>query len=193
MKKCLLLFITLYVSTQCVKAQADQSFKPFKVTMGLGKVIDFSQKAGIIINWEPSYTIAQHYKLGINMEYAHRYMKSVGSVVYTFDYYLTQSNRFRPFAGMGIGHYIMNEDLGCSGGPSTNSTLRNTNPTGERFRIGFESGHLRLAFEYNFIQKTYVSDMDASGKTLATAAYDNAYMGIKLGINIGGGLKKRAK
>ncbi len=193
MKKGILLFMIIFIGIQYLQAQTLESFKPFKINLGIGHVIDFSRQGGIIINFEPGYTIANHYKLGVNLEYAHRYMKTATSVVYTFDYYLNQSNRFRLFGGVGLGNYTMNEDAGCGGGPSTVLTVRKTNPTGEKFRIGFESGHFRLAFEYNLIQKTYVSDLDGNGKTLATVAYDNAYAGIKLGVNIGGGLKKQVK
>jgi outer membrane protein W len=193
MKKWTLVFVTIFISTQCLQAQTTRAYKAFKVTIGMGKVIDFAHDNGGVYYWEPSYTIAQKYKLGINLEYANRYMKNISSAAYMFDYYIKNLGEFRPFAGVGIGTYHVVENAGCGGGPATVSTVRNTNPTAEKFRLGFDLEFVHFAIEYNLIQKTYVSDVDASGKTLATAAYDNAYMGIKLGINIGGGLKKQTK
>ena len=172
-------------------AQANQDFKPFKVDIGLGGAAQPYQPGGLLIYMEPSYSFTDYFKTGIRLEQAILSMKDIGSSALTFDYYFTNNDVFRPFAGGGFGYYNTSAYGGCDPGPTTIKTVRNTKNSGAFLRTGFEVGHFRLGIEYDFVPSTYVSAVNAEGHATSTVIYKNGYFGFKAGICIGGGRKKK--
>ena len=53
-------------------------------------------------------------------------------------------------------------------------------------RTGIEMKHLRLGVEYNIVPKTTFTGFDGNGDP-AKLTSKNGYLGIKLGVCIGGG------
>lgn len=193
MKNFTLFLFTCLISSQLVKAQSNQIFKPFKVNIGIGKGMQFSEPGGAIFFMEPSYCFANKYKAGVKLEIARLSMKNISSTVFTFDHYFARSYSFSPFIGGGLGSYNVDESGGCGPGPSTIKIVSNTKHLGGMIRTGFETEFFRLGIEYSFVPTTFVSALDANGKVTNTVGYRNGYFGFKLGFNIGGGIKKHLK
>src|SRR6476661_7101354 len=95
-----------------------QTFKPFKVDLATGYAVPSGKgsKGGIVLAIEPKYAINDNISLGLRMEAAitaRGYVasngqevsgdvKASGSYLATGDYYFN-TNKFRPFVGMGVG------------------------------------------------------------------------------------------
>ena len=156
----------------------DQVFKKFKVDVSLGYAIPQTshgagRNAGFLFAIEPKYAVMDQLSVGLRLEGAA--MVNVdeagetgnaqvnASYLATGDYYFS-NNKFRPFLGAGIGVYSY-------ANLSTEDDVPTSSSFGAMARGGFEYGHLRLGIEYNFVS-------DKSG-----------YLGLKLGVVIGGGRK----
>ncbi|HEV3413194.1 MAG TPA: hypothetical protein VG101_11980 [Puia sp.] len=87
------------------------------------------------------------------------------------DYYFTNGG-FRPFIGAGAGVYTT-AAIDSSTSNSSISSIPSASQFGYMARVGFEVGHLRVGAEYNFV------------------ASNASYLGLKIGVCIGGGRKKR--
>ena len=165
-------------------AQAEQTFKPFKVDIALGYALPSGEgsKAGALFAIEPKYALNDNLAIGLRMEAAltaqastsamsDADVKASSSYLATVDYYLN-TNSFRPFLGAGAGIFT-NASAQANTASETTSDVK----TGSRFgftpRIGFETGHFRTAIEYNFAGKT--------------ANINHNYLGIKIGFFLGGG------
>ncbi len=97
------------------------------------------------------------------------YVTAIGSYLATGDYYLNTNTTLRPFAGVGLGLFRhASADLST---PNEDIPVRSN--FGFAPRIGIELAHFRTALEYNFAGKT--------------AGISNNYLGIKIGVVIGGG------
>jgi len=172
------------VSAQKEKS-GEQVFKKFKTDISLGYAIPQSSgsaggtKAGAVFVIEPKYAVLQQLSIGLRMEaavtanvdFAGETGSAKGNLSYllTGDYYFT-NKRFRPFGGAGAGMFTT-----ASVDEKTSATSVSQIPSSSKFgfmaRTGFEYGHLRIGLEYNFVA-------DKAG-----------YLGIKLGVCIGGGRK----
>jgi outer membrane protein W len=165
----------------------DYSFKRFKVDLAAGYGIPegFGSKAGAILALEPKYALTDNITVGLRFEAAvlSRVLMDVdgnyfedgdvsasASYLATTDYYFN-TNKFRPFLGLGAGVF-RSASANLSGG--TDETL-NSSHFGFMPRAGFEWGHFRTAIEY-----------DLAGKT---GEFSNNYLGIKIGFFFGGGRK----
>jgi len=190
MRKYLLLVLIYLFLAPKPYAQVSQSITPFKVDLGYGVAFGTPGGKGMLLYLEPSYTIANRYKMGLRFEQALESMKNTGSYGLTFDYYLTSKPSFRLFAGGGYGYYNSNPTGGCDPGYTTTQIITTTKRTGGMLRLGFESAHFRLGLEYNFAPSTYVTVMGSTDQTNSTAVYKNEYLGLKAGILIGGHKKK---
>ena len=160
-------------------AQAEQTFKPFKVDIAVGYALPSGEgsKAGALIAIEPKYALNDNLALGLRLETAltaqsdvsttsgNADVKGSASYLATVDYYLN-TNSFRPFVGAGAGIFS-----NASANANTNTETTSDVKAGSRFgytpRIGFETGHFRAAVEYN-----------VAGKT---ASVNHNYIGFKLG------------
>lgn len=169
-------------------AQDGTSFKPFKVDLATGYAIPSGSgsKGGIVLALEPKYAINNNITVGLRMEAALTARASVdangeavsgdvkasGSYLATGDYYFN-TNKFRPFAGLGAGLYKLASVEFKSDQDVTEGDVKSGSKFGAAPRVGFEFGHFRTAIEYNLIGKT--------------EKLNNNYLSIKLGFFIGGG------
>ena len=176
-------------------------FKKFKVDVSLGYALPTSSgggsKGGVLFAIEPKYAVINQLSIGLRMEAAvtvsgisvssgtlsnNASAKASGSYILTADYYFT-NNDLRPFLGAGAGLFTTaGADLN-----SNNSNVGSDTKFGGIVRGGIEYKHLRLGVEYNLIGKTTVP----ASTNPVSPAYDikNGYIGIKLGVCIGGGRK----
>lgn len=164
----------------------DLTFKPFKVDVSLGYATPSSgegAKGGALFVIEPKYAINDNISLGLRLESALMVraseddnqdisgdVKASGSYLATADYYFN-TNDFRPFVGVGAGLFqTATADLSTV---TTEEDINAENKFGVAPRAGFEYKHLRFGIEYNIAGKT--------------GNINNNYLGIKLGVLIGGG------
>ena len=190
MKKFILLsfFMSLFVLSYAQeKAETGtRIFKKFKTDISFGYALQQGSgqttgtKGGALFAIEPKYAVTDDIAIGLRMEAAvtanidqtgNSSSSAKGNLSYllTTDYYFT-NKKFRPFGGVGAGMFTT-----ASVNDKTIITSAKDIPQTTKFgfmaRTGFEYGHLRMGVEYNFVA-------DKAG-----------YLGIKLGICIGGGRK----
>jgi hypothetical protein len=160
-------------------------FKPFKVDFATGYAIPggSGSKGGVLFAIEPKYALNDNITVGIRFEGAVMArattvngqeftgdVKASGSYLATGDYYFN-TNKFRPFAGVGVGIY--NNASGSFSSGTNTGTIEGGTVFGGAPRAGFEFGHFRMAVEYNLMGKS--------------GTINNNYLGIKLGFFAGGG------
>ena len=183
MRQLLLLSITILSGQLCMAQESNSGrvFKKFKTDVSFGYTIPKGSQSdgGALFAIEPKYAITDQINVGLRLEVAvtvnidkignESNATGNGSYLLTGDYYFN-TNKFRPFVGIGGGLYSTatvdeNTILTAGGDIPTDSNF------GFMARTGFEYGHLRLGVEYNFLQK------------------NTGYLGLKLGVVIGGGRK----
>ncbi|WP_020600633.1 outer membrane beta-barrel protein [Spirosoma panaciterrae] len=175
-----------------------QSFKPFKVNLSLGmaKPLASGVSGGVLFAIEPKYGLNDHVDLGLRMEWAvvargvvsnnntvTGDVGAFGSYLLTGNYLFGSSNT-RPFIGLGAGVYSV-----ASAGTITvidgqspkDVNLAAETKFGGMIRAGLKTGHFVIAAEYNAVPTT------TNKLTNTTIDSKNAYLGIKLGFDIGGG------
>lgn len=196
--KILLTFFTLTLSLSLfaqVKYEIEHHYKPFKVDAGLGyaRPAGKGAKAGVLLYMEPKVNVLDRISVGIRTEATAMARGNIDrngtefsgngeaglslSFLGTADYYFT--NRLvRPYIGGGAGIYNL---VGIEGTTNGGGTV--TIPTETKFggmaRIGVEIWHIRAGLEYNFVSKT--------------GLINNNYLGLKIGIVFGGGVKDQYK
>ena len=178
-----------------------QEYKPFKVNVSVGyaKALGQGLSGGVLFAVEPKYGLSDHLDLGLRLESAiiargitlsnnnqtftgKASGFSSGLVTAT---YLFGSGNFRPFLGLGAGVFSLGESdtFTVTNGQSApeNVAFTTTTKFGGMVRAGFKTGHFLAAVEYNAVPTTTVQ--------LTNTAIDskNAYLGIKVGFDIGGG------
>ena len=176
----------LAISTAILaNAQAEQTFKPFKVDIASGYALPSGEgaKAGGLFAIEPKYALNDNFTVGLRAELAltvqgtmggeavNADVKGSGSYLGTLDYYFN-TNSFRPFVGAGAGIFT-NASANANSSTQTSSDVKSGSRFGFTPRAGFETGHFRLAVEYN-----------VAGKTLNV---NHNYIGMKIGFFLGGG------
>jgi outer membrane protein W len=190
---CFLVALAIAHFSLAQSSDTDPIFKKFKVDVSLGYTVPTGSSpganfsGGVLFAIEPKYAPIDPLAIGIRFEEAaivHEYNNNnsnnsnqsngIGnlSMLATGDYYFTNTG-FRPFIGAGAGVFVVeNVDSSYINGNST------TIPTASRFgfmvRGGFEASHFRLGIEYNIV------GLNAS------------YLGLKVGVCIGGGRKNPA-
>jgi hypothetical protein len=199
-----LLLFALLSATVCFSQKLyDREFKPFKMDFGVGYAMlrGIDIKGGPIFSIEPKYAFTgDAFTFGLRLQGA---MLKLGgssptaansgnnnggsnataggatinnaqvnahiSASLTCDRYF--SNMYvRPFVGAGPGFYSVATETGKSQGALL-AEYAFSNQFGFMFRGGVEWGHVRGSVEYNFVNSETMS----------------GYMGIKLGIFLGGG------
>ncbi|MEO6731222.1 MAG: hypothetical protein ABIN01_08390 [Ferruginibacter sp.] len=170
----------LILSVQLSNAQdgGDRVFKKFKTDVSLGYAIPEGSgtKGGVLFVIEPKFAIIDKLSVGLRMEAAGLAnvdlagetgtVRILSSYLATSDYYFT-TNKFRPFVGAGAGIFTMaSYDI-----EGSTQEVPSTSDFGFMTRAGFEAGHFRLGGEYNFLKNK------------------GGYIGIKVGVCIGGGEK----
>lgn len=201
MKKVLLLSsVFLLALTASSNAQDEGEFKPFKVDVSLGYAIPTGgagAKGGLLFVIEPKYALLSQLSLGLRMETAvmlsgvnmstgetgeNSSAKAAVSFLATGDYYFN-NNDFRPFAGAGAGVFTTAGVAIDSDNPNISEGTK----FGGMIRAGFEYRHFRFGAEYNLIAKSEVAPSSSTANDGYTVKH--AYIGIKLGVCIGGGRK----
>jgi Outer membrane protein beta-barrel domain len=193
-KNCLLLILGTSMSFYAI-AQSDN--KPFKVDVSAGYAITSGSgsKGGVLFVVEPKYAVMPNLSLGLRLETAvvARFdgydqngdpqdvsVKASASYLATGDYYFNDNYSFHPFVGAGVGVFTLASASSNSDGVSTGSKF------GGMIRAGIEVSHFRFGIEYNIIPKTTFDGFDNNGDP-ATLTSKNGYIGIKLGVCLGGG------
>ncbi|TMI80175.1 MAG: hypothetical protein E6H10_14215 [Bacteroidetes bacterium] len=191
----LLTGILFYSST------AQTNLRPFKVDLGIGYAIPggAGAKGGVLFVIEPKYAVIPQLSLGLRMEAAliARFggydaegnaneveVKGSGSYLATGDYYFTNNHAVRPFAGIGLGIYRIAGVEVSTGSEGTSTASK----FGQMIRGGVELSHVRLSVEYNIVPNTTFSGYDMNGSP-TTLTSKNSYIGLKLGVCVGGGKK----
>ena len=199
MKKCFLILAFGTIVSVSATAQSGSDLKPFKVDVSLGYALPGGSgaKGGVLFAVEPKYAVQSQIAVGLRMEAAviarfsgydadgypnNASVKAAGSYLATGDYYFSDNYSFRPFAGAGAGIFSLasaeiNSDEGAvSGGTKFGGMVRG----------GVEMSHFRIGIEYNIVPTTKFAGFDNNGDP-ATLTSKNSYLGIKLGVCIGGG------
>ncbi|MEI9957449.1 MAG: outer membrane beta-barrel protein [Ferruginibacter sp.] len=199
MKKLIIATAIILLASVKTFAQSEEGeFKPFKVDVSLGYAIPTSggagAKGGVLFVVEPKYAVIPQLSVGLRLETAVMVSgidasgnvsntasaKASASYLATGDYYFN-NNDFRPFAGAGVGIFK-------TAGVSVNSNNPNI-ATGSKFggmiRAGFEYKHARVGLEYNLVGKSTVPPSSSTSNDGYTIK--NGYLGIKIGVCIGGG------
>jgi len=175
------LFVAVLLFGVAFAAQS-QEYKPFRVDGGLGYGIPFGDvyKGGILFYAEPKYAINDYIAVGIRWEGALFGSSGEGvsiglssGYLATGDYYFN-TNKFRPFVGLGLGaHKIGGASLEVQGQDAVIGEVNGTTNFGGLVRAGFDFSHLRFAVSYNYAGKV--------------GAETHHYLGVTVGFYIGGG------
>lgn len=180
-------------------AQSKTDLKPFKVDVSLGYAMPggTGAKSGVLFAIEPKYAVISNLSLGLRMEAAviarfsgyndegtvnSASVKAAGSYLATGDYYFSDNYSLRPFAGAGAGIF----SLASAEFDSDQGAISGGTKFGGMIRTGIEMKHFRLGVEYNIVPKTTFTGFDDNGNE-AKLTSKNGYLGIKLGVCIGGG------
>ena len=184
MKKIYFLFAVL--SAFVLRAQDSGKFR---TDIELGYAIQ-SGANGYLFSIEPKFNIAEDMNVGLRITstyfntsvfdpaYLEQSDVNSGSIAVggTFDYYFDDltGGSFTPYAGAGVQYSVLSNDY-------TNDA---EGKFGGLVRAGFEWGKLRVGAEYNVIPNSNYSDFYGTG-----TAYNatNSYIGITVGVFIGGG------
>jgi len=199
MKKVFLSLILISTISLAATAQ-DDDLRPFKVDVSLGYAIPGGDgaKGGVLFVVEPKYAVLPNLALGLRMEAAvvARFtgydasgdlesadVKASASYLATGDYYFKNNYSFRPFAGAGVGIFSMASATVTSDGSDASGS---GSKFGGMVRAGIEAGHFRFGIEYNIVPSSKLDGFDSNGDP-AKIDSKNSYIGIKLGVCIGGG------
>jgi hypothetical protein len=196
-----IIYSFLMVILSCAQAQ---EFKKFKTGMGFGITSPANNNgAGPLFYLEPGYRITDALLINIRLETAitisgnddlgSEQQGGLGSYTGNFQYYFTNNNRFRPFAGLGAGLFrLTTYKADISPGGSGSVSYGYSNKPGFYTRAGFDFGHLNLSIDYNFITATSFEGITGSdaGSIIIKKKISNNYVGFRLGISIGGGKMK---
>ena len=185
---CLLLFTFLTISLNTF-AQHEPIYKPFTVDIGAGYSFQQSGKPGGIIYINPGYTIGGRFRTGVQLGLAGYNETSMTYSVLTLDYYLISNIGFRISAGAAFGFYTFSYFLPGTEPPEITQDYWTTGNMGGNIRIGFEWHHLDLRLAYHFAPNMFESDSNIYGPTVKTF-YKGNYLGLTIGILIGGGKNK---
>jgi hypothetical protein len=196
MKRLLRNSIAFFVSLTLIQSASAQlhfetqhHFKPFEVLLdaGYARPAGKGAKAGVLLALEPRFNALDRLTVGLRMEataMARGYAGISGmnpnangeagiglSFVPTAEFYFA-NRTVRPFIGGGAGVYnFLSIEANSENGGSL--AIPASTKFGGMARAGVEVWHFRAAVEYNFVRKT--------------GDINNNYLGIKIGIILGGG------
>ncbi|MDR1198490.1 MAG: porin family protein [Prevotellaceae bacterium] len=177
------LFIAVLFCGVALSAQS-QEFKPFRVDMGLGYGLPFTDglDGGVQFYVEPKYEIIPQIAVGLRWEgslFAGSKddegnsvdVKLSSAYMVTGDYYLT-NNKFRPFVGLGLGIYSVG-GVSVDDNTETDDVFEGKSNFGALLRAGFDISHFRFALSYTY-----------GGKINDETFH---FFGITVGFYLGGG------
>ncbi|UFH51956.1 hypothetical protein [Spirosoma sp. KNUC1025] len=180
-----------------------QEYKPFKVNLSIGyaKALGEGLSGGFLFAAEPKYGLSDNFDLGLRIEsagIARGVTISNNNQTYTGKVsaftsglltgtYLIGTGGIRPFLGLGAGIYSVGESdtFSVTNGQGAPENVKISSETkfGFMVRAGIKAGHFVAGVEYNAVPTTAVK------LTNTTIDSKNAYLGIKIGIDLGGGRK----
>lgn len=192
--------ILSFITILSFSSSAQDQLKPFKVDVSVGYAIPGGDgaKGGVLFAVEPKYAVIPNLAVGLRMEAAivARFggydangnvndisVKGAGSYLLTGDYYFRDNYSFRPFGGVGLGAF----SIASVEATSTTGAVSGGTKFGGMLRAGFEAGHFRMGVEYNLVPKTKFDGFDENGEPTTGLTSNNSYLGIKIGVCIGGG------
>lgn len=192
MKACIILGILTLVVVTSVHGQ---EYKKFRVGLGLGyaKAPGSGMSGGSLWALEPGYRLSDRMLMNFRFELAAIIRSSIDeptkSAVISYgpncQYYLN-TNAFRPFAGIGVGHYQVFSAPEPMLGSPTQGMIRESK-IGFYPRLGFDlKRNFTFNIDYNFIPQSSVR----LGNKMIT--FKNNYFGFRVGGYFGGGRKKTA-
>lgn len=176
-----------------------QDFKPFKVNVSIGYAKPFNAgvSGGFLAAVEPKYGLSDQFDLGLRVEVAsvargiqYNGNTTTGDVGAYASYLLTGTYLFtqgsvRPFIGVGAGAYTIGAGgtvvISSNGQPNQNIQLVSDTKFGGMIRAGLKAGHFVASVEYNAVPTT------KNNTSTLEITSENAYLGIKVGVDIGGG------
>jgi hypothetical protein len=210
MKKTSILFFLGFLMIS-VAANA-QELKKFRVGLGAGYAMPSGSgaKGGVLFYLEPGYRISDQLLVNLRMEWAAMArglaedggdaefdISTSGSYTVNGQYFLKDASvGFRPFVGAGFGIYsikaaTLSDDFG--GGSGDITLGKDESKFGFYPRVGFDAGHFQLSIDYNLVSKSTqevpIYDEDLQQVDTAEIEFKNSYLGIRLGVTIGGGKK----
>jgi hypothetical protein len=172
-----------------------QEFRKIRVEIGFGSAFNYPgynypRTTALLAYFDPSYRLNNKIRIGFKMEVALGGIV-IGSYGPNFQYYFF-NKAFRPFVGLGIGFYHPGLPSNGSTGTGPYSTDEETS-FGFYPRVGFDWRHITLTVDYNIAAtskaKIHYNGMDPMNAT--NGHLENNYLGLKLGVFIGGGRKKK--
>ena len=200
MKSIWLVFVLVVIGASMGYAQdSTRVFKPFKVGIGVGYAVPGGGRGaggGALVYLEPAYRASDFVQIGLRLESAFfvRGIRGVNgnndvsgdaaaNLSYTLNaqFYFTDKSEVRGFIGGGLGLYTLaaQKFVTVDGGNNTyTSNIGAETAFGFYPRIGVDAGHFNLTLDYNVIPSTSVP----GGGTVR-----NNYLGIRLGLSLGGG------
>ena len=185
---CLLIFTCLLLSLH-TDGQDETRHKLFGVVIDAGPAIQQTKTGGAVFEINPGYMLAGRYRAGIQFAWAGFDEHTVVSYIITLDYYYFQNHRFRLSLGGGYGLYT-NSHYGFATTKPPEETLsyQSTGKMGGNLRLGLEWNHLILRIAYHFAPSLYKYTY-YNNDPPATSIFKGNYLGLTLGIRIGGGNK----
>ncbi|WP_165921901.1 outer membrane beta-barrel protein [Natronoflexus pectinivorans] len=191
-----ILVIAILVSVTSAFSQSEL-YKPFKVDVGFlyaSPMGGDDVSGGIGFYIEPKYNYTDNIALGLKLEWAilgssdvegmDVSVSGIGTYQLTGDYYFN-TNRVRPFAGLGVGLYSLGSvdfkadvnDPNDIWGDELGMSLDYGTKFGFAPRVGVVLGSFRVGMEYNVITG------------IDSALESRNYLSFKFGFEIGGGKK----
>lgn len=179
-----------------------QEFKKFKTGIGSGMASPSNHnEAGILFYVEPGYRVTDALLVNFRLETAliladesdfENNASGLGSYTVNAQYYLG-NNKFRPFAGLGVGFFRLatyKAELIPNGGGSVDYGY--ANKPGFYTRGGFDWGHMNVSIDYNFVTASTVESIDQvnANPVMVRKKSSNSYVGFRFGFSIGGGKNK---
>jgi hypothetical protein len=176
-----------------------QEYKPFKVNVSIGYAKPFNAgvSGGFLAAVEPKYGLSDHFDLGLRLELAsvargiqYNGNTTTGDVGAYLSYLVTGNYLFgagsvRPFLGAGVGLYTIGAGgtvvISSNGQPNQNIQLVSDTKFGGMIRAGIKAGHFVASVEYNAVPTT------KNNTSALEITSENAYLGVKVGVDIGGG------
>ncbi|MBC7892779.1 MAG: hypothetical protein H7Y12_11235 [Sphingobacteriaceae bacterium] len=198
MKTLLLAALCFGTAVSASAQDRDRVFKPFKfnVALGYAKPLGGGASGGVLFALEPKYSVIEALEVGIRAEfaltartfsYANRTgdaeIKALNSFLLTGNY-VFGTGGFRPYLGAGLGLYTLaggTVTIVDGQAPEQDVPVEAETKFGFMGRAGFKAGHFNFGLEFNAVPN---SSPRVQNVTLES---QNSYLGIKAGVDIGGG------
>ncbi len=185
---CVYLF-TCVLFSKNANGQYGTIYKPLSLEMDMGLGVEQFGETGVIFQVNPQYTIGNKYRLGVQFGWAGFNEHEMASYTITMDYYIIRHSQFQLSAGGDYGFYTNSFWLSQSSMPPEEQiSSQNTGQMGGSLRVGMEWRHLCFGIAYHFAPTLYKYTTYNNSLPL-TEIFKGDYLGLTVGIRIGGGNK----